>query len=120
MHQSIFSSFKVAFEGILYALRQNRNMRIQFVVAIIVVLASLFFRVNPYQMGILAVVILLVIVTEMINTSFEEMIDLITIEHRKEAKAAKDVAAGMVLVAAIGSVIVGILIFTPYILRFLQ
>jgi diacylglycerol kinase (ATP) len=53
----------------------------------------------------------------MINTSLEEMVNLITQEHRKEAKIAKDVAAGMVLIAAIGSVIVGIFIFAPYILK---
>lgn len=61
--------------------------------------------------------ILLVISAEMINTSIEEMVNLIANDHRKEAKIAKDVAAGMVLVTALGSIIVGVLIFTPYILK---
>ena len=68
-------------------------------------------------MGILGVIILLVIITEMINTTIENMVDLITKEHHEEAKRAKDVASGMVLLAASGSVIVGILIFLPHILR---
>ncbi len=54
------------------------------------------------------------------NTSIEEMVDLITTEHRRQAEIAKDVAAGMVLVSSIGSVIVGILIFTPHILKLLN
>ena len=117
MHQSIITSFKVAFDGVLYALRKNRNMRIHFAVAILVILLSLLFHVNPYQIGILGIVILLVIVTEMINTSFEEVVDLITNEHREEAKVAKDVAAGMVFVTSIGAVIMGLIIFVPYIVR---
>ena len=65
----------------------------------------------------LGITILMVICSEMINTSLEEMVNLITNEHRKEAKIAKDVAAGMVLIASIGAIIVGLFIFTPYILR---
>lgn len=68
-------------------------------------------------MGILGVMILVVISSEMINTSIEQMTDLITKEHREEAGIAKDVAAGMVLVAAVGSVIIGSIIFTPYVLK---
>ena len=71
-------------------------------------------------MGILGVMILLVITTEMINTTMEKIVDLITKEHRVEAEIAKDVAAGMVLLTAVGSVIVGILIFLPHILKFVQ
>ena len=68
-------------------------------------------------MSILGVVILLVISSEMINTAIEEMVNLITSEHKKEAKIAKDVAAGMVLVTSVGSVIIGFLIFTPYVFK---
>ncbi len=64
--------------------------------------------------------ILLVICTEMINTAIEEMVNLLTNEHRLEAKIAKDVSAGMVLLTAMGSVIVGILVFTPHILKLLK
>ncbi len=115
-----FKSFKYAFEGIFYSLRHNRNLRVHFVVAVLVIIASLIFKVNSFEMGILGVMILLVICLEMINSAIEEMVNLITNEHRKEAKVAKDVSAGMVLVAAIGSIIVGILIFIPHIIRFFK
>jgi len=62
--------------------------------------------------------ILLVISTEMINTAIETMVDLITKEHRKEAKIAKDVAAAMVLINAVGACIVGCIIFIPHIISF--
>lgn len=118
--KKLILSFRYAFAGVIYALRHNQNLRIHFVVAILVVIASIFFKVNPFEMGILGLMILLVISSEMINTAIEQMTDLIVTEHRKEAEIAKDVAAGMVLVTAIGSVIVGTLIFVPHIIRFFR
>ena len=113
----LITSFRHAFNGLIYSLKHNQNLRIHFVMAILVVIASIVFRVNPFEMGILGVMILLVICTEMINTSIEEMVNFLTIEHKREARIAKDVVAGMVLIAAIGSIIVGILIFAPHIFR---
>ena len=117
---SLLSSFKYAFMGIYYALKFNRNVRIHFVAAILVIIASIIFKVNAFEMGILGVMILLVICTEMINTAIEEMVNLLINEHRQEAKIAKDVSAGMVLLTAIGSLIVGFLVFTPYVLKFFK
>lgn len=113
----LIRSFVFAFEGVLHALRFDQNLRIHFIVAFFVILASIYFHVSPFEMGILGVMIILVITTEMINTAIEQMVNLIIQEHRKEAKIAKDVSAGMVLIAAVGSIIVGILIFVPYILK---
>lgn len=110
-------SFKYATEGIWFALKEDQNLRIHFVAAILVIIASVIFHVNAFEMGILGVMILLVITAEMINTTIEKMVDLIIKEHRMEAKYAKDVAAGMVLITVIGSVIVGTLIFTPHIIH---
>ena len=116
-NRSVVKSFGHALEGLLHAIKYNRNLRIHFVFALIVIAASIFFRVTTFEKGILGVVILLVISSEMINTAIEEMVNLITSEHRREAKIAKDVAAGMVLVAAVGSVIVGAIIFAPHIFK---
>jgi diacylglycerol kinase len=116
----LFFSFKHAFSGVKHAFKNDQNLRIHFVSAALVIITSIVFRVNAFEMGILGTMILLVIAAEMINTAIEEMVDLITIEHRKEAKVAKDVAAGMVLLIAIGSIIVGFLIFIPHIERLLR
>ena len=116
-NRSLAGSFGYALEGIIHAIKNNKNLRIDFVTALIVIFASIFLHINSYDKAILGVMILIVISAEMINTSIEEMVNLITQEHRREAKIAKDVAAGMVLVAAVGSIIVGVIVFTPYILE---
>jgi diacylglycerol kinase (ATP) len=113
----VIRSFGYAFEGLFHAVKYNRNLKIHLVVALIVILASIFFNVTVFEKEILGVMIVLVILSEMINTSIEEMVNLITQEHKKEAKVAKDVGAGMILVAALGAAIVGIVVFTPYILK---
>jgi diacylglycerol kinase len=117
---SLLNSFKYAFMGIYYAFKFNRNIRIHFIAAILVIIVSIFLKVGAFEMGILGVMILLVICTEMINTAIEEVVNLLTNEHRIEAKIAKDVSAGMVLLTTIGAVIVGVLVFTPYILKLLK
>jgi diacylglycerol kinase (ATP) len=114
---NLITSFKCAFKGLWYAIKTNRNLKIHFAAAFIVIILSIIFKVNAFEMGILGVMILLVISTEMINSSIEQMTDLITKEHHEEAEIAKDVSAGMVLLTALGSIIVGILIFVPHVLR---
>ena len=118
-HRTLFKSFSYAFEGVYHTIRHNQNMRIHIAIALLVMTASLILRVNPFEMGVLGIMILLVFMAEMINTAIEEMVDLITTEHKQQAKIAKDVASGMVLIATVGSVIVGILIFVPHILKLL-
>lgn len=119
-HPKLFKSLRHALDGLLFAIKHNQNLRIHLAAGFIVVLLSVLFDVSPYEMGILGVMILLVISAEMINTALEEMVNLITKEHRQEAKIAKDVAAGMVLVTSWGSIIVGILIFVPHVIKFFR
>lgn len=118
-HRTLLQSFGYAWEGIVYALKNDQNFRIHIAAAIAVVSLSIFFDVSPFEMGILGVMIVLVIVTEMINTAIENMVDLITKEYHIEAKIAKDVSSGMVLITSIGALIVGFLIFMPYLLNLL-
>jgi len=115
--RKLFKSFHYAIEGINYALNSDQNLVIHFIVAILVIIASILLGVGPFEMSILGVTILVVISAEMVNSAIEKMVDLITKEHREEAKIAKDVSAGMVLLTAIGSAIIGALIFFPYIMR---
>ncbi len=116
----LMKSFGHAFEGLEHSFKRDQNLRIHFFVGVIVVIMSIVLKVNPFEMGILGIMILLVMITEMINTAIERMVDLIIKEHREDAKIAKDVAAGMVFLTAAGSLIVGLLIFLPYILRILR
>ena len=54
---------------------------------------------------------------EMINTALEEVINLIKEDHNARAQIAKDVSAGMVLLATIFAVVVGLMVFLPYLVR---
>ena len=110
-------SINFAVQGIYHAFRENRNVRIHFAIAALVIIAGIFLGVSRLELIILLVMIILVMSSEMINTSIEEMTDLITTEHKLEAEIAKDVAAGTVLVTSIGAAIVGVIIFLPYVLR---
>lgn len=118
-NHNILQSFGFAFAGVVHAFRENRNIKIHFSIAILVMASAVLFRITPFEIILLLVMIVMVISAEMINTSIEEMTNLITIERRKEAKIAKDVAAGMVLIFSIGAAIVGIIVFAPYISKFL-
>lgn len=118
--KKFIKSFKYAIEGINYALNSDQNLIIHFIAALFVIVLSLLLHVTPFEMGILGVTILVVIAAEMINSALEKVVDLVTREHRLEAKIAKDISAGMVLLTAFGSFIIGVLIFTPYIVRFFR
>lgn len=112
-----FKSFHYAFEGVHYVFRNDQNLLAHFLVGILVISSSILLQVTPFEMAILGLTIMMVISAEMVNSAIEKMVDLITKEHRAEAKIAKDVAAGMVLVTAIAAFVIGSLIFLPYIIR---
>ena len=88
-------------------------MRLHFLAAAVILLLSLFFKLDKAELLILFLVIALVIVTEMINTAIETVVDLVTQELHPMAAIAKNVAAGAVLVAAVVAIVVGYLIFFP-------
>lgn len=108
-------SFKHAIEGILYVFRSQPNFQFHTVAALLVLVASWFLGVSRMDVIILLFTIMLVLIAEMLNTAIESMTDLISLERRVYAKIAKDVAAGMVLMAASLSVIIGVVVFLPYI-----
>lgn len=75
-----------------------------------------FFAVSTIEYLVIIFTIILGLSVEMINTSIESMTDLITLEHRQDAKVAKDVAAGMMLMTALGAFVIGCVIFGPRVL----
>lgn len=93
-HKTLMESFKHAVDGVMFAIKDNQNLRIHLIAAVLVVVLSVIYKVGAFEMGILGVMILLVISTEMINTSIEEMTNLITREHRAEAKNCKRCCGG--------------------------
>ncbi len=109
--RNLLTSFNWAFEGLVHALRRERNMQIHFAIAGLVLVAALFFALTRLEVVALLVAISFVLITEMINTAVENVVDMITREDDPRAKIAKDVAAGAVLVAAVNAIAVAYLVF---------
>ncbi|MDO8451596.1 MAG: diacylglycerol kinase family protein [bacterium] len=104
-------SFKNAWAGITWSFKTQPNFRVHAVLALSALLLGWYFRITALEWTVLIFTIVLGISGEMINTSLECMTDLITKEWKIEAKRAKDVSGGMMLVLAIGAACVGIIIF---------
>ncbi len=109
---NLLESFNYAFEGIIHVLRTQRNMRIHFAIAAVVLVAAIFADVTKLELISLLLAISFVLVAEMINTAIEGAIDLATSSFDPMAKLAKDIAAGAVLLASINAVAVGYLVFS--------
>ena len=108
---SFLESFKYAIEGIDYATYTQRNVKIHFIIAIIVLIFSLFFDLSNIQFLFIILSISFVIFSEFINTSIESVVDLCTEEYNIKAKIAKDVAAGSVVISSFNAVFIGLVIF---------
>lgn len=106
-------SFKYASEGIITTIKEERNMFIHFLIAIIVVITGIYVRLSLNEWFICLLLFALVFSLELINTAIENTVDLVATKKNKKAKMAKDAAAGAVLIAAIFASIIGIIIFLP-------
>lgn len=109
-------SFKNAWAGIVWALSTQPNFRVHIALSLIALGLAGYFNITKPEAMVIIFTIILGLAAEMINTSLECMTDLITTQWRQEAKLAKDVAAGMMLLVAIGAVAVAIFIFGPHII----
>lgn len=111
---SFGDSFRFASAGILYTLRTQPNMRFHFFIAGGVLIFALLLGIKASDLVLIFFAVGLVLVAEMLNTAVETTVDLFSPGHHRLAKIAKDAAAGAVLLAAVNSVIVGSLVFYPY------
>ncbi len=108
----LLESFNFAFEGIIHVLRTQRNMRIHFLVAAGVLVAAVALGVSKLELIALLLSVAFVLIAEMINTAIEGAVDVSTTSFDPNAKLAKDIAAGAVLIATVNAVAVGYLVFS--------
>ena len=118
-HYTIGSSFGYAFEGILATFREGHNIRIQSAAAVIAIALGFAFQISESEWLAILICCGLVLGGECVNTAIEHAVDLAMPDRHPDAKAAKDEAAGAVLLFAIASLIVGLVIFVPKILALL-
>ncbi len=106
-------SFKYAFEGLWYVIRTQHNAWIHAVFTVAVLVLGFWLRVTPFEWALLVLCMMAVWMGEFLNTAVEAVVDMVSPEFHPLAKTAKDVAAAAVLLGAIGSAIVGLIIFGP-------
>lgn len=113
---SLAKAFKNAGAGIAYAMKTQRNVRIDLAFAVIAIVLGFILKISVTQWAVVCLCISSVIGMECMNTAVESVVDLVSPEYHILAKRAKDCAAGAVYLVAIASAAVGIIIFAPRIL----
>lgn len=104
---------RYALAGIGYGIRTQRHLRFHLIAAVAAVVMGFIVSLTLVQWAILLLTIAVVISAELINTAIESVVDLVSPDHHHLAKAAKDTAAGAVLVVAMTAIIIGFLLFLP-------
>lgn len=104
-------SFNAAIEGFIYAVRTERNMRIHFLIALLIILMGIYLNFTAVDIMILCITITLVLTAEMVNTGVELLVDMIKAEIHPIAGIVKDIAAGAVLITSVNAVVVAYLLF---------
>ena len=112
-------SFFYAFKGIKYAILTQHNFQIHIVLAIIAVLLGFLLKINSFEWISIIIVIAMVLAAEIINTSIEELVNIVSPDRNKKAGIIKDLAAGAVLLLAIAAFITGVIVFLPKIIQLL-
>jgi diacylglycerol kinase (ATP) len=108
---SVVASFNYAFEGIIYVVRTQRNMRVHFAIALAVLPLAVWAGVTRIELLVVLMAVSFVLIAEMINTALEKAIDVATTSFDPLARVAKDIAAGAVLVAGVNALCVAYLVF---------
>lgn len=109
-NKNFIEAFKKAVSGIIYSIKTQKNIKIQLLIAICVIVLGFILKFTTIEWIFIVFSIMFVIATEVINTSIETVVNMYTNKYNELAKIAKDVAAGAVLLASLNSVIVAILI----------
>lgn len=116
--KSFFQSFIWAASGIKNCFKRELNFRFHTFAAVLVIALSLFLRLKKNELILVLLCIMSVFVCELINTLAEEICNLISEDYNEKIKYIKDLAAGMVLISAVFSAVIGLLIFIPHIIDF--
>jgi len=104
-------SFKYAFSGILHAVVNEANFRVQIFITIVSIVLGFYYHITTIEWAVLILALGFLLAAELINTAVEEFIDHLVQEHHEGAKVIKDLSAGFVLTAAVTTLLIMLLIF---------
>jgi diacylglycerol kinase (ATP) len=107
---TLLQSFNYAFHGLVHAVRYQRNMRIHLAIAVLTLIAGVFLNLTRLEFVAVVAAIAFVLAMELLNSAIEQVVDMVTDEFDPRAKAAKDLSAAAVLIAAINALVVAYLV----------
>lgn len=114
---AFFKSFVYAWNGLIYAIRTQRNARVHALIGCVAIALGIWLQISPVEFAMVFVAITGVFIAEMFNTVAEACVDLITDQYHPLARIAKDVAAGAVLFNAMLSVVIGLFVYMPHLVQ---
>jgi diacylglycerol kinase len=116
---NFFRSLYTAFMGVVFVIRVERNARLHLIIALLVFIVSVMLGISDAELAAVFFAVVLVFTAEIVNTALEKTLDLIEPKSSEQVRVIKDMAAGAVLVSALGAAAIGIAIFSPYLIRFI-
>lgn len=118
--KKLANSFKYAFVGIITSFRKERNMKIHFLIMLLVIAFGFLLKISLIEWLVCIIWFAVVIGGELFNTAIETTVNIVMPFRDPKAKAAKDISAGAVLMLALGSAVTGLIIFVPKIIEYLR
>lgn len=118
-NRSLRKSFQHAFDGLIYVIKAERNMRIHIIIMFLIILLGFLLKIDITEWFICILLFGLVIAAECLNTAIEKMVDIFCPDKNELAKITKDSSAAFVLILAVTSAVMGIILFVPKLLEFI-
>lgn len=109
-------SFRYAFKGLAELVKKEHNFRIHLIITVLVVAAGILLKISAAEWLIITITIGIVLIAEGFNSAVERLCDIVSPGEDKHIKTIKDILAAVVLISAIMAVVIGLVIFLPYIL----
>ena len=118
--KKLINSFKYAIQGLILSFKKERNMKIHFFIMLVVIILGFILKISKVEWIICIILFGIVISGEMFNTAIETTVDIAMPYKNENAKIAKDVSAGAVLILAFVSAVIGCIIFIPKVIELLN
>lgn len=113
-------SLSDAWKGICYVFKHEQNFRLQIYTSVLVLIAVWYFDLAKAEMVVIFLLIILVLILELLNSAVEKMADVLKPRLSLQIHSVKDIMAGMVLISSLGALIVGIIIFYPHVVEWVN
>jgi len=113
----LLKSYSYAVRGLFKTFREEQNLKIQIIASLVVLILGIYFSISRIEWAILTLVICLVLTAEITNSAIERITDVLKPRINTYVKEIKDIMAAAVLLSSIAAIIVGVIIFFPYLYK---